>query len=172
MALGFKQLSTENWTQPDETNRAFGRISPVAGPVRMREQDWAREFLAVELSAEVPEQIDDLFSIARGAMLYGWFFYPLFRLGEEQLYRVLEAAAKHRYRGAGGAEDEPSFHEAVAYLLERDLIAPSEAERWTAARRLRNIASHPEQAAVVPPGMALRMLRAAQRDIDSLFTSP
>ena len=31
------------------------------------------------------------------AMLYGWFFYPLFRLGEEQLYRVCEAAAAVRY---------------------------------------------------------------------------
>ena len=64
----------------------------------MTGEDWARAFLNVELKEHVPEPVSDLFAIARGALLYGWFFYPLFRLGEEQLYRVVEAAAKERYR--------------------------------------------------------------------------
>jgi hypothetical protein len=45
----------------------------------------------------VPEPIRELFDVARGAMIYGWFFYPLFRLGEDQLHRVVEAAVVARY---------------------------------------------------------------------------
>jgi hypothetical protein len=136
----------------------------------MGQNDWARDFLSVELSAEVPSEIRDLFAIARGAMLYGWFFYPLFRLGEEQLYRVLEAAAKLRYRETGGMKKKLSFFEAIDFLVEMSLIPENERERWTAAKNLRNLASHPERATVVPPGFTLRMLRASAGDIDGLFS--
>jgi hypothetical protein len=135
----------------------------------MGQNDWARDFLSVELSAEVPSEIRDLFAIARGAMLYGWFFYPLFRLGEEQLYRVLEAAAKLRYREAGGMKKNLSFFEAIDFLVEMGLIPENGRERWTAAKNLRNLASHPERATVVPPGFAQRMLTVSARDIDNLF---
>jgi hypothetical protein len=88
--LGFKHLTVENWTEADPVNKHFARTSPLVGPVTMGQSDWARNFLSVELSKEVPSEIKDLFAIARGAILYGWFFYPLFKLGEERLYRVME----------------------------------------------------------------------------------
>jgi hypothetical protein len=167
--LGFKALILENWTEADPVNKNFGRFSPLVGPVTMGQGDWARDFLSVELSANVPAEIRDLFTVARGAMLYGWFFYPLFRLGEEQLYRVLEAAAKLRYREAGGTANRPSYFEVIDSLVEMGLIPEDERERWTAARKLRNHVSHAERAAVVPPGFALRMLRVSARDMDTLF---
>ena len=168
--LGFKNLTLENWTEPDPVNRHFARLSPLAGPVAMDQDDWARNFLSVELSETGPVEIRDLFAIARGTMLYGWFFYPLFRLGEEQLYRVLETAAKLRYREAGGTKKRPTFFEVIDSLVQMGNIPEEERERWTAARKLRNHASHAERAAVVPPGFALRMLSAGARDIDGLFT--
>lgn len=168
-SLGFKQLSLENWTEVDPVNRNFGRLSPLAGPVPMEEDDWAREFLAVELSEDVPCSIRDLFNIARGAMLYGWFFYPLFRLAEEQLYRVLEAAAMLRCQELSGSKRPSTYAQAIDFLSKSGLIPTDQVERWSAARRLRNMASHPERATVVPPGFALRMLSGASSDIDSLF---
>jgi hypothetical protein len=41
--------------------------------------------------------VPDLCEVACGALLYGCFFYPMFALGLEQLYRLAEAAvgAKH-----------------------------------------------------------------------------
>jgi hypothetical protein len=167
--LGFKRLTLENWTEADPVNKNFARLSPLVGPVEMGQDDWAQNFLAVELSEDVPLEIRDLFAIARGAMLYGWFFYPLFRFGEEQLYRVLETATKHRYRESGGARKRASYFEVIDSLVESGLIPADERERWTAARKLRNHVSHPERAAVVPPGFALGMLNAIARDIDSLF---
>jgi hypothetical protein len=168
-SLGFKQLTLDNWTEADPVNRNFARLSPLVGPIQMGQGDWARQFLGVELGGEVPAEIRDLFAIARGAMLYGWFFYPLFRLGEEQLYRVLEAAARLRYRQLGGEKVRPHYQQAIDLLAERGAIPAFEVERWSAARRLRNNASHPEQAAVVPPGFALRMLQRSSADIEALF---
>jgi hypothetical protein len=105
-------------------------------------------------------------------MLYGWFFYRLFRAGEEQLYRVIEAAIRERYRQLGGPESQPRLFNAIDWLLEHEVIPSAERERWDALRKLRNLASHPDFQGVVPPGHALHMLRAAARDIDLLFGAP
>lgn len=133
--------------------------------------DWAREFLAVSLGERVPSEVVELFEVARGAMLYGWFFYPLYRLGEEQLYRVIEAAAKLRYRELDGPKARPSYEHAIAMQVERGAIAPGEEFRWDAARKLRNLSSHPEQAVVTTPGSVLGTLTLCAEDINRLFAA-
>lgn len=167
--LGFKRLTADNWTDPDPVNRHFAHISPIAGPISMEGGDWAREFLAVSVADHVPEEVADLFAIARGAMLYGWFFYPLFRIGEEQLFRVLESAARIRYAELGGEAARPSFKETITHLLERGVIAADQLERWEAARRLRNHSSHPSNATVTTPGSVLATLTLCAGDLDDLF---
>jgi hypothetical protein len=166
-----KVLTLANWQAADPTNEAFGRLSPVAGVGlrRMTGDDWARELLAVELKEHVAEEIRELFAVARGAMLYGWFFYPMFTLGEEQVHRVVEAAAKTRYRRLGGARREPSLHDTIEWLVERQVIQAEDRGRWEAVRELRNISSHPEHQTVMPPGAVLSGLKAAAHDINRLF---
>jgi hypothetical protein len=166
---GYKKLTIENWTESDPVNHNFARLSPLVGRIQMDQNDWAREFLSVGLDDHVPEEIRDLFEIARGAMLYGWFFYPLFRLGEEQLYRVLEAATQLRYRQQEGPKKSPRYEETITLLTKQGVIPLEEVERWTAARRLRNEASHPKQVSVMPPGAVLGMLKVSARDINDLF---
>jgi hypothetical protein len=170
----FRELTLENWTEPDPTNKVFGRMSPVlgVGPRSMSGDDWARAFLAVELKQHVPNEIRELFDVARGAMLYGWFFYPLFALGEEPLYRVLEAAVRARYRQIGGQKQEPRFKEAIDFLVENDVIPKPDREHWDAARELRNAASHREQHEALPPGTILRHLEVSAHDINRLFARP
>ncbi len=169
--MRFKELALENWSAPDPTNDVFGRFSPVVGvgPRRMSGDDWAREFLAVELKEHVPEEVRELFAVARGAMLYGWFFYPMFFLGEEQLYRVLEAAVRARYRELGGWQRNPRFQRAINLLIEKDVIPEQDNERWDAARKLRNAASHRERHEVLPPGTVLQYLEVTAHDINRLF---
>lgn len=167
---GFKKLNVENWQQADMTNQNFVRRSELTGEfLAMGENDWARQFLSVELKDHVPAEIRDLFDIARGAMLYGWFFYPLFRLGEEQLYRFTETALRRCYRYLNGPQRLPTFEQAVAFLIERRVIPADDRRRWDAARKLRNAASHPERASVMPPGAVLGMLKANAHDINRLF---
>jgi hypothetical protein len=167
--VGGKQLSLDNWTEPDATSAQFGQLSPLIGPRPMDGQDWARAFLAVELKPHVPESVRELFAVARGVLLYGWFFYPLFHLGEEQLYRVVEAAATACYETLGGPRSRPSFAEAVDWLTKRGVIPGDDRERWIAIRRLRNAASHPDQQSVMVPGQALGTLKATAHDINRLF---
>ena len=167
---GFKKLSVENWRQADPANGNFVRRSELTGEIlAMEEDDWARQFLAVELKGHVPVEIRDLFAIARGAMIYGWFFYPLFRLGEEQLYRLTETALRRCYGNLGGPKRQPTFTQAVDFLVGRRVIPSDDRERWEAARKLRNAVSHPERASVMPPGAVLGMLKVNAHDINRLF---
>jgi Domain of unknown function (DUF4145) len=172
--MRFRELTPENWREPDPTNKAFGRMSPVlgVGPRSMRGDDWARAFLAVELKQHVPHEIRELFEVARGAMLYGWFFYPMFALGEEQLYRVLEATVRARYKQIGGQKREPRFKQAIDFLIENNVIPESDGEHWHAARELRNAASHRDQHEALPPGTILRHLEVSAHDINRLFARP
>ena len=57
--------------------------------------------LEPQLDDQVPRSIRQLFEVARGAMVYGAFYNPLYALGYEQLYRVSEAAAKDSMLAAG-----------------------------------------------------------------------
>ncbi len=167
--MRFKELTLANWDQPDPANDVFGRMSQIVGPRKMTGHDWAREFLSVELGPQVPVHVGELFAVARGAVLYGWFFFPLFLLGEDQLHRVLESAAKTRYAELGGDRRQPSFEQATAWLMECKVIPPEDAERWEAARKMRNAASHPERQGAMAPGTVLRTLRETAHDISRLF---
>lgn len=167
--MRFKELTLANWDQPDPANAAFGQISRVVGPRKMTGGDWAREFLSVELGPHVPEQLTELFAVARGALLYGWFFYPMFLLGEDQLHRVLETAIKVRYAELGGPHRRPTFKHAIDWLIQCKVIPPEDGERWDGARTMRNAASHPERQGAIAPGTVLRTLRETAHDINRLF---
>jgi hypothetical protein len=145
-------------------------MSEIVGPVDMTQADWARAFLAVDLRQHVPDEIRGLYRVAQGCMLYGWFFYPLFRLGEEQLHRVAEAAVKARYVQLGGPQRDPTFKAATDYLVTRDVIPAADLDRWDAIRTLRNMASHPRTQVVMTPGPVLAMLKASAHDINRLFS--
>jgi hypothetical protein len=156
--------------EPDPTSTQFGRESRVLGAVvSMDGDDWARQFLAVEVKEHVPDEVRELFAVARGAALYGWFYYPMFYLGEEQLHRVMETAAKAAYRQLGGTIAKPRFAEVIDWLVRRRAIHPEDAERWHGVRWLRNAASHPERQSVVGPPAVLAMFKAGAHDMNRLF---
>lgn len=139
------------------------------GPVPLTETDWAHRLLAVELKEHVPEAIRDLFAVARGVALYGWLFYPLFRVGEEHAYRVVEAGVKDCYRNLGGPKRRPRFVETIAWLIEVDVIPVSDKTRWDAVRHLRNAASHLDRPSYMPPGAVLATFEACAHDLNRLF---
>lgn len=167
--MRFKELTLSNWDQPDPANQVFARISRLVGPHKMTGSDWAREFLSVELGPQVPDQVCELFEVARGALVYGWFFLPMFLLGEDQLHRVLETAVRLRYAELGGPRSQPSFKHAIDWLIARAVIPAGDQERWDGIRYLRNAASHPEHQGAMAPGTVLRTLRETAHDINRLF---
>ena len=104
-------------------------------------------------------------------MVYGYFFYPLYTLAAEQLFRVIEAAVAHKCKTLGMPRSTIIFGERIDWLVERGAISRSESTRWHAARRLRNTASHPEHQMILPPGNAVGMLERIAEDLNSLFSS-
>ena len=172
--LRFKRLTVDNFQQPDSTLSVFVRMSAQDGSIRtLSGGDWAQEILTVELSEQVPLEVRRLFAVARGALVYGYFFYPLYTLGAEQLFRVGESAVSHKCRALGMSKrklKEKGFEGQLEHLVTEGIIPSSAQQRWDALRKLRNLTSHPENQSILPPGIAIGELRRIAADIDRLFT--
>ena len=168
--FGFKELDEDTWLEPDFISHAFVRMGPDGEPIRMEAQDWLRLILAPKLIPSVPEDVQALFEVGRAAMLYGWFFYPLYTLSTEQLFRVGEAAVDHRCQSAPKAIIKGSFSQRLKWLASKDLIPVNQLSKWEALRDLRNAASHPQRQQIMTPGNAVGLLEGISDSINGLFS--
>jgi hypothetical protein len=177
---GVKHLTLENWSQPDDTGRAFGAIHSASGERRDASGNfWAEQFLAAELNDAVPPEIRDMWEVARGLALYGWFYYPLYAIAEHQLRRVADAAVLHRYKQAGGPPHKkrdpegdvrwPDFKRRVEWLIENSIVAPEKRRRWDTMRDLRNETTHASIRHLVMPIDVPRLLDLLAPEVDALF---
>jgi hypothetical protein len=171
--LRFKQLTVENYQESDPTLSLFVRMSSKDGSIRtLTDADWAEKVLAVELSEQVPVEVRRLFAVARGALLYGYFFYPLFTLGTEQLFRIAESAVGHKCVAIGVPEkklEDMNFQRRLAHLVDEGMISSVAHRRWDALRHLRNLTSHPKDQTVMFAYDTIYELRLVAADIDALF---
>lgn len=168
-SFGFKKLTVENWLEPDPVMAAFVSISAASTVAPMSADDWAAQFLIPQLSATVPAEVAALFEVARSSIAYGYFFYPLFTLGGEQLLRVAEAAASAKCTQLNAPRSVRKFFEKIDYLQTQNTISQQEHTQWTALRKLRNIASHPQQQMILTPGNILSLLTNVATQINDLF---
>jgi hypothetical protein len=167
-----KRLTAENWVEIDPivASGAFVSLSLADGSVRtIQAEDWVGRTLAPELSTNVPPAIHELFDIARGAMLYGVFFYPLFTLGLEQMFRVLEAAARARSAALGLRVKNRRYEDVLSDLRANGAISESDHGEWTLRRRVRNLTTHADRAAIILPMQALHELAYVAESINRLF---
>ena len=165
----FKELTLENWLEPDPVTRLFVGFSPDEPPRPMTGDDWARQILAIHLSDAVPEEVHRLFEVACGAILYGYFFYPLYTLGLEQMPRVAEAAVAHRCANVGAPPSVDRFARRLTWLRDQGVLSDDEHARWNVVRDFRNLASHPQDQTIVTPGMAINIAHGIVGLINSLF---
>jgi hypothetical protein len=156
-ALGFKKLTIENWVEQDPVMKYFAGISGMTGRIKHTSgEDWASYFLAHRLGDDVPVDVQGLFEVARGICLYGWYFYPLYHLGEEQLFRVADTAVAAKCKLLGGP----------------DQGTEQDRRWWEAINQLRNFGSHPEFQSLYPPGSVLRSFQDVVREVNALFANP
>lgn len=151
--FGFKKITEENWLKPDSTMRVFGRLSlDDYTPYVPDGTERVRDAMKIELTDNVPFEVRRLFTVARGALCYGYFFDPLYALASEQLLRVAETTVAHKYSALGGPrriktakgnERKANFEDRLKYLQSQGLIAEDDAIWWEAIRKMRNEASHP-----------------------------
>lgn len=171
--LHFKGLTIDNWQQVDPVLSMFVRMSGKDGSIQtLTGDEWAQKVLAIELSEQVPLEVRRLFAVARGALVYGYFFYPLYTLGAEQLFRLVETAVNRKCLDLGTSVkrlQKLSFKERVERLVRKGVIQPTAQQGWEALWDLRNLTSHPEDQMILPPGIVVGELRRIASDIDKLF---
>lgn len=169
-----KHIDTANWQSGDEQTVLWSQTTGMA----KTPAEWVGLYLQPQLTSSVPKEIVTLLEVARGAMIYGWFFYPLVTLGAEQCWRVLQAGVRLRCqqlgiqtkrKDRGGREWNTSFFENVSALLGSNLVTELDKPRWDAVRRLRNSTSHPDRQMILDPGQGRQVLGMAVEVLNDLF---
>src|SRR5947199_4604690 len=169
MSLGIKILTAENWLQPDPTSTIFVQVSAPDGNISpMSGDDWVKLFLQPSLAKTVPEEVRKLFEVARGASAYGYFFYPLYTLANEQLFRVVECAVSTKCQLLGAPKRVKTFQEKIGFLSDKNIISNQDFFWWDAVRNLRNLSSHPQEQAILPPGAVASTLYRIAEQINGL----
>jgi len=168
--FGFKKITQSNWLEPDPVLRAFGRISPDGRSQGLTGDDYLNRILNPKLLESVPAEVQALFGVARGAMVYAYFFYPLYTLAAEQLFRVAESAIGHKCKALGAPRSKDTLKKKIEWLINQGTIPESQLSRWEAIRGLRNAASHPDRQSIFTPGGAIGLLEGITEQINSLFS--
>lgn len=173
LSLGFKKLSKDNWRLPDPINEYFIKLNLYTGEkLSVNNDERAEEFLNVELSPEVPIDVHRQFEVARGAMLYGCFFYPLFALGTDQLMKVAESAVTHKCLIHGLAKKTARYEIKLQKLRNYNYLTADEHDNWENLRKLRNEFSHSKMQNIFPPFEAMSFLKSITEKINQLFQNP
>lgn len=169
--FGFKEISPSNWLERDDALKEFVQITPEGQVQPITSDDYLRYILKPKLLESVPTDVRALFEVARGAMAYGYFFYPLYTLAAEQLFRVAETAVTHKCKTSGAPKSRNTFEKRIGWLVDKGVIPSSERVRWDATRELRNMASHPKCQTILTPGNTMGLLENIATQINSLFGS-
>lgn len=160
--LGFKKLTLENWRDPDPIMQFFGDPTPA--------EHYVNEILSPSIVGETPKDVRALFEVARGAMLYGYLFYPLFTLGSEQMYRVIETAVRFKCIELGLSKKQAEwFAENIQFLKDKAIVNDKYARKLGFIRKFRNWASHPDMQSIQVPGHAIVIARLTANMINMLF---
>lgn len=168
--LDFKKLTHDNWLKPDEVMKGFARITPDGTAQPVSGTDWLQYVMEPQLQPAVPEDVRNLFEVARSSLAYGYFFYPLYTLAVEQLYRVAEAAIVHKCKLGQAPNSAHTFAKKIEWLVQIGIIPKTEREWWHSIRMGRNWASHPESQTILTPGIVIGILQSVTAKINLLFS--
>ncbi len=170
MSDNVKTLTSENWLTADPSSVIFVKLSHKDGTTtRMTGEEWLALFLDPTLSKSVPDNVRTLFEVARGSLAYGYFFYPLYTLACEQLFRVAEAAVSEKCKILGAPKKTRRFKDKVQFLFDSQVISEEERLDWDAVRHFRNSTSHPQQQMILPPGAVASLLFRIGEKVNKLF---
>jgi hypothetical protein len=173
-----KRITAANWQHLDKTTMLLLKMTAIA----KTDKEWVEAFLCPTLNPAVPKEVAKLLEVARGAMIYGWHFYPLSTLGAEQCWRVMEAGVRVRCQQVGiptvrtvqkgklkGQAKENSFGENIEVLVRHGKISEPDQSRWKAVKDLRNSTSHPERKMILDSWQALGILHNSVDFLNDLF---
>lgn len=165
-----KTLTAENWNVMDERSSFFQFQSQLDGSQYcLTGSGWVERLLRYPLNANVPEEIVELQEVAIAAMCYGFNYYPLYTLGQEQVTRVLEAAISHVYRILSGPNKKARYSEKLEWVASKLEFSEVRLKQWQASRALRNSASHAIKQSLFGANDAMRCVEVSSILINELF---
>lgn len=170
--MKLKKITPENWLERDGVQFAAIEANSLNDSYAylMDGHDWISNFTKPDLSNDVPDEVRSLFEVARGALCYGYFFYPLYTLAFEQLFRVGEAAINAKFSELGGNPKKyKTFESHIKFLSETNVLTAGHVSTWSTIRKFRNLASHPERQNIFPPGQVTGALHLVADMINKLF---
>jgi hypothetical protein len=168
--MNVKIVTRDNWLKADPTSAILMKIDKGI-PSSMTGEDWVEIFSAPQLSENVPENVRELFEVARGSFAYGYYFYPLATLACEQLFRVAETAVTDKCKAVGAPKGKTRvYKDKIQYLFDNGFISNAESESLHGFRKMRNKASHPERQLKLPIGILYPFLERITEITNKLFS--
>lgn len=170
-----KTITKENWRDVDPVCEQMLSLSLEQGSAYpMFPELWLDMILKPQLSEHVPIELHSIFETARGCMAYGYFYYPLFSVGIEQLYKLIDAAISKKYDESGGPphKDPKRFvglERKIDWLHGNGLIKSEQQMTFHNTRLMRNELFHPRAQGIMPPSTASSSLGMASLWINELF---
>ncbi len=165
----YKQITLENWTQPDPANTCFVRLRSDGKFSSIKAEEYFSDIMNHTLSEQVPEKIQKLYEVTRATMTYGYYYYPIFTVAVEQLFRIVESSVSYVCKTLGSPASIKTFNHKIEWLIELGILEGCKKARWDSLRRLRNARAHPESQMILPPGPVLSLFDEMTTDINSLF---
>jgi len=165
----YKQLHNENWLLPDPESLAYSSIELDGVVFEKKPEEWIRQIFSPQLSDNVPLEVKNLFEVARGALVYGFLYFPLYTLAAEQLFRVAETAITLKCVLLN-CPQKRTFEKKLNWLKERGVLSTIEEKSWQKVRKYRNASSHPDDQEMFPPGWAIDFLFYITENINKLFS--
>lgn len=133
-----KKINPQNWLERDDTLNNFVPATPDSPPTPISRQAWVELILTPQMQASVPREVQRLYEGARGALVYGYFYYALCMVGTLGLFRVAEAALAYKRQQLEAPpfpeKSGVSFDENLHWLANRGLVRPADWQRISAAR--------------------------------------
>lgn len=160
-----KKLNLQNWLERDDTLTSFVPDPANGTPLPITAQGWAEQILAPQLRMSVPREIGRLFEGARGALVYGYFYYALCMMGALALFRVAEAALALKRQQLEAPTEQPGagFDENLQWLASRGVV---QAADWAMISAARSSVSHLQSQEIIP------LLEQVTTQINVLFSAP
>lgn len=167
--LSGSQLTEENYLERD--SRLDGWSVHGIGVLSHTTDTWAQILLSIKPLVTLPTYLQDMFERAQGCMVYGCFYYPLFTLGIEELFRFSESALREAVKetGAPKSVQKMKYAPLIDWAHDNDFLTDSMHGRWHAGRSLRNSTSHKDSSLLLGPNDAAGLLSTTAELTDTLF---
>lgn len=165
---GYKRLTFDNYMQVDPI---FNHIVWWSQDPNRREEglkERIEDILLIRMHPAVPAEVREMFDTLKGAMVYGYFYRPLFAVVRNQAYVVADAATWYRCKALGVKLPE-TFSGRIDLLKERGIIPADEGFLWDIARKSRNQAAHMTKQSLYWPASEVGALGRVADDINRLF---